>query len=255
MASMATEAQILGLAAPPSSSPGTTSPAGLLSDASKHWPIFFLRGIILFVLGTAFIWFPEETVNTVSILFGVMLLFEGFNAGIQMCALCTNTGHNPLGGAMAIFYFFLMLINLGLGITVITYPDESAQVLVILVAVYFVVMGFMEVLFVCCLRRSGDLQQRPGAMCCMLLGGVLYLTFGISMLSDLDEGMEVFATLIGIVTMLFAMQIMCFACLLKAAGNAVEQQKQFDDELKLNEGIKTDPTSSSNDGAEESEIL
>ena len=160
---------------------------------------------------------------------------------------------------MAIFYFFLTCLNLGLGIAVIVYPDETTQLLLTLVAVYFVVMGIMEILFVCCLRRGGDLQQRPGALCCMLLGGLLYLSFGISILTaDLQENIEFFGTLIGIVLMVFAMQIVCFACLLKAASAAAQQQKDFDDDddRKLKEGLKTAADSTTNtEGVEESEIV
>lgn len=265
MATTPTEKQLLGLATAPSTTASSSSttmtpnktPSGILSDASKHWPIFFVRGVILLILGTAFVYFPEETVQTMSILFGVTLLLEGANAGIQMCALCTSTSHNPLGGAMSIFYFVLMALNLGLGIAVISYPDETTQLLLTLVAVYFVVMGLMEIVFVCCLRTSGDLKQRPGALCCMLLGGMLYLSFGISMLSsDMEEGAGVFGTLIGIVLMVFALQIICFACFLRAAGHAMEHEKEFEEDLKMQEGLKkTDTAATSSDGVEESEIV
>ncbi|CAB9521402.1 expressed unknown protein [Seminavis robusta] len=256
---MTTEAEELvsGSSGQGSSSSQQTSPEGLLSQAAKVWYYFLIRGIILLLLGVAFLCFPEETVTTVTILFGVMLLLEGLNAGAQMCALSNSDAHNPLGGAMAIFYFFLMVVNIGLGIALFAFPDTTAQVLLILVAVYFIAMGCVQILFVCCLQSgsTGLQQQQPGALICMLLGGALYVAFGMLMLDDLDHGIRFFAIFIGLVLMMFGMQIMCFACLLRAASGAIDRQNEFDEELKLKEPAKPDPDTSSSNGVEASEIV
>ena len=79
---------------------------GVLTEAAGYWPVLMIRGLVLLALGAAFIWFPDETVNAVSILFGVMLLFEAANSGLQICVLQNNTADNPLRGAVQIYNFF-----------------------------------------------------------------------------------------------------------------------------------------------------
>ncbi|CAB9524881.1 Inherit from bactNOG: membrAne [Seminavis robusta] len=199
---------------------GPTSIDGVLTDASSYWPAIVMRGSILFALGLVFVIFPETTVNVISILFGVMVLLEAASSGVQLYAISRYSAPNPMRGAIMMFYFITMMVNIILGVLALAFPDETAQILLILVAVWFVVVGVLQLFMVCLLRASRDLAQSGAAQCSMLLAGALYLTFGTMLLSDLDKGVLTFVRLIGFVVMMFAMQVICFGLFVRALGEA-----------------------------------
>jgi uncharacterized membrane protein HdeD (DUF308 family) len=184
---------------------------GILNSLASYWTIFVLRGLVILFFGALFLVFPETSVATFSIIFGVFCILDGVSCFIKMWLvyMFVEGGRVPL----TMLYFLSSASNLILGIFAIAYPNLTAQILLVFVGVWFVLIGFLELLLLCLMR--GDPIMSGGGSGCMFLGGAMYFIFGIVLLSDLERGVERLAKLVGVIVMLFAFQMIFFGLRLR----------------------------------------
>jgi uncharacterized membrane protein HdeD (DUF308 family) len=104
-------------------------------------------GLILVVGGILVISYPEYTIATVAIIWGIFLLVSG--AGRFVSALAFR----DYGWGWRLV---LGVLELGLGVIVLVWPGETAYVLMILLGCYAIVAGLVEVLTSFELRRAPE---------------------------------------------------------------------------------------------------
>mmetsp|Transcript_9504 Transcript_9504/g.15801 ORF Transcript_9504/g.15801 Transcript_9504/m.15801 type:complete len:243 (-) Transcript_9504:82-810(-) len=200
---------------------------GVLKGLAAYWPLFILRGVITLLFGFLFLVFPQTTIATFSILFGVFLIMDGLACLFKMCIICLyidNDGGTGKQVPLSLLYFLTFAGNMILGIFAISYPDLTAQILLLVVAIWFVLIGCLELLLLCLFRADPILIMATGGGggiggVCMVLGGVMYLCFGIVLLSNLEEGVLGVTRFMGIIIMLFAFQMIFFGIRLKTVFN------------------------------------
>jgi uncharacterized membrane protein HdeD (DUF308 family) len=184
---------------------------GILDSLASYWTIFILRGLIILFFGSLFLVFPETSVATFSIIFGVFCILDGVSCFIKMWLVCMFVEGSRV--PLTMLYFLCSASNLILGIFAIAYPNLTAQILLVFVGVWFCLIGSLELLLLCLMR--GDPIMSGGGTGCMFLGGALYFVFGIVLLSDLERGVESLARLIGVIVIIFAIQIIFFGLRLR----------------------------------------
>lgn len=104
----------------------------------KKWWSFLLRGIIALAFGVLALVWPTKTTIVLVILFGIFALVDGVFDVIQSIVLATKKerwGWVLVKG----------LVGLLIGILVLARPDIALGVLVILIAVWAIASGFIEI--------------------------------------------------------------------------------------------------------------
>jgi len=195
-----------------------TAQETMIVDMARYWPAFIVRGIVAFSLGFLMLVFPNETVDMLSILIGIVFLSEAISAAVQIWGMSKYVAASPARSAMMTLHVFSMLANIGIGVFVLVFPDITAKILLLLAAVWFVMIGVLHLLLGCilkCSSGSGNVANL-GMGCCVFLAGMLYVAFGTVLLTDLDEGMITFAKFMGGMIMLFAVQIIFMGCQLRS---------------------------------------
>lgn len=183
-----------------------------LKIISSYWPLVMIRALILLAVGVCFIAFPETTLTSFAILFGIFCIVESLVWLLKLCLLCK-------GGAgrtnLAFMYALTFLFNFIIGMVSVAWPDVTTTALLIMIAVWFILVGLVETGLACLLREKTWI---------LLSGGMLCIMFGFILLVDLDRGATGMAVFIGVVLLLFAAQIACFACQLGTIYKQIAQE-------------------------------
>lgn len=185
----------------------------LVSSMAPYWSIFALRGLITFIFGLVILIFPGDTIVVLATIFGAFVIIDGFVflAKSVVVFLYMPEARTSFG----ILYFLTFLFSLAVGIAAIVYPEITGKILLTVVAVWLLFIGLLELLFACLFQYTDRT-----ASCVMVLGGLLYTTVGLVFLTDLDQGILTFTKLIGVIIMIFGMQLLCVGMLLRTAHRA-----------------------------------
>ena len=136
---------------------------------SRNWWALVLRGGLAVLLGIlAFIW-PTHTVRALFILVGIFLILDGaITAGFSL-------SHR---GMVSAWWFFLLegLAGLLIGLFALLRPETAGVVLIVLVGIWALLTGILEIL--AGIRLSASL---PGEWL-LTAGGTLSVIFGLIMI-------------------------------------------------------------------------
>jgi uncharacterized membrane protein HdeD (DUF308 family) len=164
--------------------------------------------------------FPNTSVFTTARIFGAFLIIDGIVCFLKYLLLCRLGGASSLWGV----YFFTFLLDFAVGITSVAHPSITTQILIIAAAVWFLLVGLME-LFVACILRSGMGATSCG---CMAMGGILYVIFAIVLFADPARGVSAISRIAGVMILLFGLEMTCFAeQLRKKFKNAESSMSSF----------------------------
>ncbi len=115
----------------------------------KHWWMPFFAGVILVIAAILMIMFPPAAFIGLSIWFGWMLFaLGGFNLVFAIRNRKTFTGW--------IWYLFLGLLEMGLGIMLLFHPALAGEALIIYLAFWLVYLGTMRMSFAFVLKDMGE---------------------------------------------------------------------------------------------------
>mmetsp|Transcript_26739 Transcript_26739/g.39549 ORF Transcript_26739/g.39549 Transcript_26739/m.39549 type:complete len:220 (+) Transcript_26739:180-839(+) len=184
-----------------------------LEIIASYWPIVLGRAIILLTVGICFIAFPETTLNSFAILFGVFCIIESLVSLLKLWLVCKRGAGMT---ALSFTYGVTFLLNLSIGIVSVAWPGLTTKALLILISVWFIIVGIVEVGLSCLFREKTWI---------LLSGGMLCVMFGFILLIDLDRGTAGMSVLIGIVLILFATQVLCFACRLRKIHDQIKNEE------------------------------
>lgn len=111
-----------------------------LTTVGRHWGWTLAYGIVTLAAGIAALAWPAVTLLAIAVVFGVQLIVGGI---FRFVALFTSLSHRELPNReWAAFTGALSLIA---GIILLIYPAISVAALAIVVGLWLLVFGFMEI--------------------------------------------------------------------------------------------------------------
>lgn len=165
----------------------------------RNWWSIGMKGLLILLIGLLALFFPAMTLVTLVVYIGVVLIVSGLFLVLS----------SILNSSTPRWYIWLIegLIDAILGVVLVAFPEKCAIVIFILLGLYALAMGLLQILAYFRLRN-----QIKGTFT-LMIGGVLSFMFGIAMLiNPLLGGVAIavifgaFATMYGILTIIHAVR-------------------------------------------------
>ncbi|MFH1454123.1 MAG: HdeD family acid-resistance protein [Armatimonadota bacterium] len=173
-----------------------------IQSVAKNWWSLALRGLAAIAFGViAFAW-PGLTVALLVIFFGAFVLVDGVFAIV---------GSFIFKGGISKWWVLLVegLIGVVIGIIVFVRPDFAAAFLVVLIAVWAMVTGVLE------LAAAVTLRKVLPDIWLLVIMGLLSLVFGILLISQPLAGAIALIWIIAVYAIFFGVMLIALAFTLK----------------------------------------
>jgi uncharacterized membrane protein HdeD (DUF308 family) len=165
-----------------------TSESNELITLPSNRLLFISSGIISIIIGIVLLAWPEATVTVLAILLGIDLILLGVAILIGSFAAATSTGGTILGSLLGVLAILA-------GVAVFGRPLQTAAALVVIVGMFWVVGGIIEVV-------TGLFGGVVGSRLLAVLSGAVSIVFGLILLSWPGPTLAVLIWLIGIWSLL-----------------------------------------------------
>jgi uncharacterized membrane protein HdeD (DUF308 family) len=161
----------------------------LVESLARNWWLLLLRGIVSVVFGIlAFIW-PGITLFALVLLYGAYALVDGV---LAIAAAIKGRGRAPTG-----WLVLVGVLGIAAGIVTFVWPAITAFALLVLIGVWSILHGILEVVGAIRLRR----EIRGEGL--LILGGILSIAFGLIVLLQPGAGALAIVWLIGAYAVVF----------------------------------------------------
>jgi uncharacterized membrane protein HdeD (DUF308 family) len=180
----------------------------MLDSYSRNWWIWVLRGVFAILFGLLAIVVPDVTLTVLVLFFGAYVLIDG---GMNLYAALTDRDaheHWWIGLLEGIFGIIA-------GILTFIWPGITALILLIVIAVWAIMTGVMEIWAAIQLRRELSNEVLLG------ITGLLSIIFGVLMLIWPASGALAVIWLIGIYALLFGGMLIALGLKLRSGGEPV----------------------------------
>jgi uncharacterized membrane protein HdeD (DUF308 family) len=162
----------------------------IAKSITDHWWLLVLEGILAIGFGiVAWVW-PDLTIDTLVVLFGVFAIAGGLTY-LAAAFEATRLGDSPWG------FVFQGLLGIGVGIAVLVWPDISETALLYVIAAWAIVIGAFEVAAAIELRKLIDNEWFLG------LAGVASIAFGVLAMIFPGDGAVAVVWAIGVYAVVF----------------------------------------------------
>lgn len=167
----------------------------MLENITRNWWAVGLRGLfaILFGIG-AFVW-PGLTLEVLVFLFGFYSIADGV-FGLMAAGSLTSSGRRG-------WLIFEAIFSILIGIIALVWPAITALALLLLIASYAFVTGFLEI---AAAVRSGR-SRLAGNNLILGLSGVLSIVFGVLLVIWPASGLLSLVWLIGFYALFFGLML------------------------------------------------
>ena len=132
----------------------------------RHWWVFVLRGILFVLLGIYVFMSPASAYIALSFLFGLIILLAGVSELLH--------AYQDKGSANRGWHLFVGLVDLIIGLILLSHLAASMDVMRVILGVYFLFRGISMFNF-------RGFAKRPGWI---LAGAVIILLFGILVIGN-----------------------------------------------------------------------
>lgn len=178
-----------------------------LEAVGRSWWIALLLGLISVGVGILALVYPDETLATIAIIFGIYLLI----AALIGLVLAFGEGERSRGALL------LSAAVAGIaGLIVIRHPGGSVQVVALAFGIYLVVMGIMR------LFASIYAVQGRGWL---ILWGLVDFAAGIVIVAWPQFGVATLAVVIAIVLLARGIVMCALAFALRSAGHELQHER------------------------------
>ena len=143
-----------------------------------------LRGVLALVVGIIALAWPGVTVLALVILFAVDAFI---GAGLQLARAFSSRTAGPVFG-----YLLLALAGLAAGVIALVWPGPTALVLVLVVGIWAFIGGCLEIF------AGFGSGETAGTRALFILTGLVWVAFGVVVLSRPDVGAVTLALLFGL---------------------------------------------------------
>jgi uncharacterized membrane protein HdeD (DUF308 family) len=179
---------------------------------TDYWCTITLRGLIAVLVGIAALIWPHIALQTLTILFGVFVLFDGLvNLSLANRA---RLYHDR-------WWVLLVqgLVGAGIGIVSFVWPTITAVALVYFVAIWAIAIGLMEV------TVGIRLGNRMDGGRLLVVCGVLSALFGSILIAWPDLALHGLIWLIGACALFFGSVLMFLGLKLRRLGNIFNEEE------------------------------
>jgi uncharacterized membrane protein HdeD (DUF308 family) len=172
-----------------------------LEQAGRLWWMALLLGLISIAVGILALVYPDETLTTIAIIFGIYLLL----AALVQLALAFGEGERSRGALL------LSAAVAGIaGMIVIRHPGGSVQVVALAFGIYLVVMGMM---------RLYAAVYAVGGRVWLILWGLVDLAAGILIVAWPQFGVATLVVVLSIVLLARGTVMCALAFVLRAIAH------------------------------------
>jgi uncharacterized membrane protein HdeD (DUF308 family) len=194
----------------------------MAKNLAPYWRVYLIRGIFMTPFGLYFLFNPDQSLEVLANVFGAFLLIEGGIYLVQALVVCFRTESN----SMLCTYIAGFLASVSIGIAIISYPHETANILLICAAVWFILIGIIQLLVAWIFRAA---EVRGGSD--LMIGGVglLYVILGCIFFANLDGSVRYLIRILGVVVTLFGLQLLYLGFRLRYLTSIANEPTAMDD--------------------------
>jgi uncharacterized membrane protein HdeD (DUF308 family) len=171
----------------------------MLALLAVNWRLLVLRAAIAMSFGMLVLLWPGLTLRVLAVFFGCYALLEGVVALIT--AFRAPRGFPEVRGLL----FGGGLVRIGAGVIALAYPDISAIALLVLIAVWAILNGVIEIGAAVALRK-----EMSGAWPLPVAGAISVL-LGVLLALQLNQGALALVWLIGLYALCFGVMLLALA--------------------------------------------
>lgn len=175
---------------------------------SKYWWLIVLRGTAAVVFGLLALVWPDITLAVLVLLFGAYVLVDG------VLALGTAIFGKESAEGRRGWLVFEGIAGIAAGVITFVWPGITTLVLLVLIALWAVATGILEIVVAIRLRREIRGEWLLG------LGGVVSILFGIVLLVRPREGAIAVVWLIGLYAIMFGAILVALGVALRRLRSA-----------------------------------
>jgi uncharacterized membrane protein HdeD (DUF308 family) len=166
-----------------------------------------MLGILAVIVGVIALVWPNVTVMALVILFAVYAFID---AGLQAVRAFSSGTAGPVFG-----HLFLGLVDLAAGVVALVWPGPTAMVLVLIVGIWAVVGGCLEIF------AAFGSGETAGTRALFILGGLVSVAFGVVLFARPDIGAVTLALLFGLFSIIYGISEITMGVQLRRVGSDV----------------------------------
>jgi uncharacterized membrane protein HdeD (DUF308 family) len=148
-----------------------------------------VRGVLALAVGVIALAWPGVTVLVLVILFAVYAFIA---AGLQFMRAFSSAKAGPVFG-----HLLLGLVDIAAGLVAIIWPGPTALVLVLIVGIWAVIGGFVEI------AAAFQAGETAGTRAIYILGGLISIAFGVVLCARPGFGAITLALLFGLFNLVY----------------------------------------------------
>jgi uncharacterized membrane protein HdeD (DUF308 family) len=171
-----------------------------------------LYGVLAIIVGIIAIAWPGVTILALVILFAVYAFIA---AGLQAMRAFSSRRAGPVFG-----HLLLALVDLAAGVIALVWPKPTALVLVIVVAAWALVGGFVEIFAA---FQSGE---TAGTRALFILGGLVSVLFGVLLFARPGVGAVTVALLFGLFALIYGVSQITMGVELRRTGQTLNSVRE-----------------------------
>ena len=156
-----------------------------IKNMSASWWIVVLRGVVLALIGVAFLAWPGKSLLIVTLILGLMILLDGVIAAISGLISIGKDKH---------WWVTLMQGGLGIaiGLAILSWPGITLQLIFFLVAIWIIINGILFMVFAIASRKEHYGNWSLTGL------GIIALVLGLVIMANPVESVQILMILVGV---------------------------------------------------------
>ena len=176
--------------------------------AKGAWIWAVVRGALLILFGIIAMVWPGKTALVLAVIIGIFAVVDGI---VDLIDAIRHRGTPGVG-----LRVFLGIVSLLFGIIILVWPDKTLAFMVILIAIWAILIGALQII-----ANVGIRKEAPGAWVWGVIAGAIGLVFGIVVLFNLGIGLVSLVWLIGIWAIVFGVALIVLGLQVRKAATSV----------------------------------
>jgi uncharacterized membrane protein HdeD (DUF308 family) len=189
----------------------TFSPSSISAQyaevAKGAWIWAIVRGVCAILFGIIALVAPLTTALALAIVIGVFAIVDGI---IDLVDAIRHRGTSGVG-----LRVFLGIISLLFGIILLVWPGKTIGFMVILIAIWSIVIGILQIV-----SNVGIRKESGSAWIWGVVSGALGVIFGVLVLFNLNIGLVALIWLVGIWAIVFGIALLVLGFQVRKASKA-----------------------------------
>jgi uncharacterized membrane protein HdeD (DUF308 family) len=192
---------------PMSSTISTNTAAGFPSLARKIWIFAIIRGVLGIIFGLIALFAPIATAFVLAIVIGAYAIVDGIFDIVEAI--------RHRGSSSMVFRIVLGVVSILFGIVVLVSPGMSLEILVILVGIWAIVIGILQII-----SSIGHRAVPNSGWVWGMIGGALAILFGVVVIIWPGTGLVSIIWIIGIWAIVWGIVFIVLGIQLRKAARA-----------------------------------